>query len=1273
MKENLRNSGIDIVGDVSWGTHICQFYQTKEDLTDILVPYFKAGLENNEFCLWITSQPLEVEGVKEALRNAVSDIDFYLEKGQIEIISYIDWFITEGVFDSEKILNAWIEKLIHASESGYDGVRLSGNTFWLEKEDWNSFIEYKERTDNVIGNYRMIALCTYSLDRHNAAEIIDLVVNHQFALIKRGGKWKLVESSKRKKAEEAAFQATKDWEHTFDAVPDLIAIIDTNYRIVRANRAMAARLSLTPEECVGLTCYHVVHGTSEPPSFCPHRQLLKDGFEHTAEVCEDCLGGYFIVSVSPLHDSEGKLTGSIHVARDINERKKAEEKMIISEERFRTLAENSPDVIARFDKQNRHIYANPAAAEPYGRSPEEISGRTHSELGMDPEKVKFWEKHHENVFATGKPETMEFLYKSPQGKEYYFNTQLVPEFIDGKVTSVLAISRNITDLKEAEAKLKELLNNLEDIVEERTRKLENAYKSLEESEGRLAEAQKMANIGNWDLDLVSGKTYWSDEMYRIFGRNPQELGPLYNEFLNYIHPDYRDYVNNALKKGVKREPHSIDYRIVLANGEERTVHMQSEVIFDEENIPFRIKGIVQDITERKRVREKIQILANIVESSNDAIGTMSLDGIITSWNKGAERIYGHSAKKILSKSISILAPPHLDKESKKLSELIKKGERIHNYETLRLRKDGKIIDVSITLSPVFDIHGKLTAISFISRDITERKRAEEKIRESEEKYRNIVETANEGICVMDAEARITYINKKIVEMFGYSHRKIIGRPIWDFISEEGKAILKLNLKKRLQGINESYELELIRKDGSSLWVLINAKSLFDKDGKFMGSLSMLTDINERKHAEEELRHARDELEIRVIERTAELQRSNYELKAEIEKSKKAEKALKKAHDSLEAKVKERTSELEEAYKSLKESEKRLSEAQRIAHIGNWDNDLVIGELYWSDEMYRIFGRNPRESITYDKFLSYVRPEDRDYVYNSTKKAFKGKIYATNYKIVRPDGEERIVQSEREVIFDEKNNPTRMRGTVQDITERKKAEEALVNIENARKKEIHHRIKNNLQVISSLLDLQAEKFNNREDIKDSEVLKAFRESQDRVRSMALIHEELYKGGGIDTLDFSSYIEELAKNLFFTYRLGNTDVSLRMDLKKNIFFDMDTSVPLGIIVNELISNSFKHAFIGKGKGEIRIKLRREENGECINSIEESKNEGYDSTSFTLTVSDNGIGIPENVDIKDLDSLGLQLVTSLVDQLDGELELKRNKGTEFTIRFNVTEKNN
>jgi two-component sensor histidine kinase len=234
----------------------------------------------------------------------------------------------------------------------------------------------------------------------------------------------------------------------------------------------------------------------------------------------------------------------------------------------------------------------------------------------------------------------------------------------------------------------------------------------------------------------------------------------------------------------------------------------------------------------------------------------------------------------------------------------------------------------------------------------------------------------------------------------------------------------------------------------------------------------------------------------------------------------------------------------------------------------------------------------------------------------------------------------------------------------DITNRRETEEALANIETARKKEIHHRIKNNLQVISSLLDLQAEQFKGRKDIKDSEVLEAFRESQDRVISMALIHEELYKGGRFETLNFSSYIEELTENLFLTYRLGNKDISINTDMEENLFFDMDTAVPLGMIVNELVSNSLKHAFSGRDEGKIRIKLRREENGDHIS-------EDCENTIFTLTVSDDGIGLPEYFNLENTDSLGLQLVTSLAEQLDGELVLKRHNGTEFTIKFTAIEK--
>lgn len=167
-------------------------------------------------------------------------------------------------------------------------------------------------------------------------------------------------------------------------------------------------------------------------------------------------------------------------------------------------------------------------------------------------------------------------------------------------------------------------------------------------------------------------------------------------------------------------------------------------------------------------------------------------------------------------------------------------------------------------------------------------------------------------------------------------------------------------------------------------------------------------------------------------------------------------------------------------------------------------------------------------------------------------------------------------------------------------------------------------------------------------------------------MALIHEELYKGEGTDTLDFSTYIRELAENLFQTYSLKSKNIHLSMDLEENVFLNMDTGIPLGIVVNELVSNSLKHAFPGKDRGEIQIKLHREKNSKYKNEKEADR-----VTSFILVVSDNGVGIPENLDIKNVDSLGIQLITTLADQLDGEFELKRNNGTEFTMRFTVIDK--
>jgi signal transduction histidine kinase len=208
--EALRETGIGMIGQVRWGTHFCQFYQTKQDLVDILVPYFKTGLENNEFCMWITAEPLSAAEAKEAMAVAMPDFAQRLARKQIEIIPYTEWYLKGGSFDSRRVLGGWVEKLDRALAGGYAGLRLTGNTLWLEKKDWRGFTEYEAEINNVIGQYRMLALCTYCLDRCNAHEIIDVVRNHEFALIKQEGKWEIIENSTYKKTKEVLAESQHD-------------------------------------------------------------------------------------------------------------------------------------------------------------------------------------------------------------------------------------------------------------------------------------------------------------------------------------------------------------------------------------------------------------------------------------------------------------------------------------------------------------------------------------------------------------------------------------------------------------------------------------------------------------------------------------------------------------------------------------------------------------------------------------------------------------------------------------------------------------------------------------------------------------------------------------------------------------------------------------------------------------------------------------------------------------------------------------------------------
>src|SRR6267378_7631748 len=200
MANEMRKTGVEVVGDMPWGTHFCLFYETKADLLETTVSYCKAGLESQEFCLWVVAEPLGVEDATRALKQAVPNFDQYFADRSIEIVGARDWYLQDGTFDLNRVIAGWNEKLAHAAAKGYAGVRVTGDTAWLEKKDWKDFCEYEETLNESIANQRLAVLCTYPLAACGAAEILDVARTHQFAIAKRHESWEIIETPGLKQA-----------------------------------------------------------------------------------------------------------------------------------------------------------------------------------------------------------------------------------------------------------------------------------------------------------------------------------------------------------------------------------------------------------------------------------------------------------------------------------------------------------------------------------------------------------------------------------------------------------------------------------------------------------------------------------------------------------------------------------------------------------------------------------------------------------------------------------------------------------------------------------------------------------------------------------------------------------------------------------------------------------------------------------------------------------------------------------------------------------------
>ena len=452
MAVAIRKSGIDLIGDVSWGTHFCQFYQTQQDLIDILIPFFMTGLQNNELCMWVTADNLTALEARNAISAAMPDFSRYVDKGQIEILPYSEWYLKDGTFDSQRVLNGWVEKVSQALLKGYDGLRLTGNTFWLEKQNWRDFTDYEEAINNVIGKYKMIALCTYSLEKCDAAEIIDVIRNHEFALIKQSGKWQLFENSRYAVTKDAFSNSEKRLEDLYRSMSEGLAqheiIYDDNgraidYIITGVNPAYELITGLKSTDVIGKQA-STIYGANSPPYLDIYSKVTQTGQPTSFETYFPPMNKHFTISVfSP---GKGKFAT---LFSDITERKQTEQKLLEQA----TMLENAGDAIIGYDASYRITYWNPGAKRLYGYTAREALGQV-SNILLKPEYSTTTREELINKITTfGHVEAVSSRL-AKDGRKIDVETHVIAtRNKDGETTGYVVIDRDVTTRKKMEVRL----------------------------------------------------------------------------------------------------------------------------------------------------------------------------------------------------------------------------------------------------------------------------------------------------------------------------------------------------------------------------------------------------------------------------------------------------------------------------------------------------------------------------------------------------------------------------------------------------------------------------------------------------------------------------------------------------------------------------------------------------------------------------------------------------------------------------------------------------
>lgn len=634
--------------------------------------------------------------------------------------------------------------------------------------------------------------------------------------------------TERKQAETKIKHAYEEWQKTFDAINDLAYVVSKDFRLMKVNKAFCQFLKKEPEELIGKFCFEVLHKTEKPVLNCPHLETLSTGKATTREVNDSHLGMTFLISNSPIFDDKGELTGALHIAKNITDQKKTKE-LKESEERIRNVFNSLPDLVFFKDKEFKYVAANNALEQFFGLKPGEAVGKSDFDF-MQKEAAQGCKETDIKALQLGFVSSEETV----DGKVYSTIKQKVTDAA-GNIIGIVGSIRDITERAQAEENLKKLKAFDERIINS----LGDALLVIDPHDYSIININDAAlkQIKMKREDVIGKSCYKVTHQQSTPCQPPNDICP----------------IREVLETG---KPITVEHIHIDENNNQRIVEVAARPVRNPEGKTV-IIHVARDITERKQMETQIQQAERRYHTLFDQtpLGVLIIDtktGVPVEFNEEAHCQLGYSREEFAKLSIYDYNVKETPREIRDIIKNILLEGKVE-WETKHRTKNGEVRDV-VVISQAIELSGKVVLHS-IYRDVTEANRVKTALIESEAKYRMLVELAREGVWVLDDNYKTVFVNPRMAEILGYTESEMMGRDLVSFMKKRDTEFAVGNLESCKIDTKSQCEFIFVRQDGTTIFASVAASSIEDDEGNNVGTLALVSDISERKKAEEKLKES----------------------------------------------------------------------------------------------------------------------------------------------------------------------------------------------------------------------------------------------------------------------------------------------------------------------------------------------------------------------------------------------------------------------------------